>query len=437
MSRLRHIDWLRGVAVIAMIEWHALESWTLPGADRQGTAWFIIGTIGGFAAPLFLFLAGVAHPARRRQQNGSRPRSARGGLVSAEAGLGGLWPGASLPAPGLSAQPERELEWTAQARHLEHPRPVHGRVRLLLRSCEHDAAHPDLGAPSRYRIRAAHAFHPGRVVADAASSPPRGVLPAGWQLRHLQPLPVDRPRLCRRRRRRLDGQRPAAIDTARWQWRFAAASGVTLASGLIGQYLPAPFGHSAFWTTSLSFFLIRVGGMMLALGLAWLWLQRPTAARWSPLLVFGRTSLFVYWVHVEIAYGVFTYPIQRSLPLQWSIPAFALFTGLMLRAAMLWERRRAPVADDSGAYEGTASVRASTFSKARGPTPALGPAPDTGAGCLCCNFVTARRALRAALSAQGAGGPAPLEKLAARLTRPSTSQEIRRSSVPVVVSGTA
>ena len=29
---------------------------------------------------------------------------------------------------------------------------------------------------------------------------------------------------------------------------------------------------------------------------------------------FGRASLFVYWVHVELVYGVLTAPIHRRLP---------------------------------------------------------------------------------------------------------------------------
>ena len=38
--------------------------------------------------------------------------------------------------------------------------------------------------------------------------------------------------------------------------------------------------------------------------------------------MFGQTSLFVYWIHVEIAYGVFTYAIHRSLPLAVSFPVY-------------------------------------------------------------------------------------------------------------------
>jgi hypothetical protein len=55
------LDWMRGLAVLIMIEAHVLDSWTR-AADRSGTAfgWSII--LGGMGAPLFLFLAGVAIP---------------------------------------------------------------------------------------------------------------------------------------------------------------------------------------------------------------------------------------------------------------------------------------------------------------------------------------------------------------------------------------
>ena len=40
------------------------------------------------------------------------------------------------------------------------------------------------------------------------------------------------------------------------------------------------------------------------------------------MIVFGRASLFVYWVHVELAYGWFTQPLHQALPLPWAIGAF-------------------------------------------------------------------------------------------------------------------
>ena len=59
-------------------------------------------------------------------------------------------------------------------------------------------------------------------------------------------------------------------------------------------FMPSPFAGSSFWTTSMSWFLMRTGGMLVLVSLAWIWMQRPGAAHWSPMLIFGRTSLFVW-----------------------------------------------------------------------------------------------------------------------------------------------
>jgi uncharacterized membrane protein (GlpM family) len=79
--------------------------------------------------------------------------------------------------------------------------------------------------------------------------------------------------------------------------------------------------------------------MVLALGASWALARvRPLSSR-SPLVVFGQTSLFVYFVHVELVYGVFSYPIRHRLPLVSSLGAYALFAALLFWGAWLWQRR--------------------------------------------------------------------------------------------------
>src|SRR3954447_25232798 len=56
--RLAYIDWLRGIAVLLMIQVHAYNAWLSPWA-RQSRTWETSRTLGGYAAPLFLFLAGI------------------------------------------------------------------------------------------------------------------------------------------------------------------------------------------------------------------------------------------------------------------------------------------------------------------------------------------------------------------------------------------
>jgi hypothetical protein len=54
------------------------------------------------------------------------------------------------------------------------------------------------------------------------------------------------------------------------------------------------------------------------------------------MLLFGRTSLFVYWVHVELAYGFVSRPWHKALPLERSLPAFVFLTAVMFVLALGW-----------------------------------------------------------------------------------------------------
>ena len=59
--RRGYLDWLRGVAVLIMIEAHLFDSWT-GEPDRQTPPFALAMIVGGLGAPLFLFLAGVSVP---------------------------------------------------------------------------------------------------------------------------------------------------------------------------------------------------------------------------------------------------------------------------------------------------------------------------------------------------------------------------------------
>jgi hypothetical protein len=52
----------------------------------------------------------------------------------------------------------------------------------------------------------------------------------------------------------------------------------------------------------------------------------------------GRSSLFVYWIHVELVYGYASWPLRRHLPLWGTAVAYVLFTLLMAGAVLLRDR---------------------------------------------------------------------------------------------------
>jgi fucose 4-O-acetylase-like acetyltransferase len=104
-------------------------------------------------------------------------------------------------------------------------------------------------------------------------------------------------------------------------------------------FRPTWYPQSHFWTTSPTFFFLRLGIMTAALGFAYTWELRPGAAhRWSPLRQLGRTSLFIYWIHVEIIYGLISLPLHKRLSWGQSLLALALFWVLMLLCSIAKDR---------------------------------------------------------------------------------------------------
>jgi len=52
----------------------------------------------------------------------------------------------------------------------------------------------------------------------------------------------------------------------------------------------------------------------------------------------GRSSLFVYWIHVEMAYGSIALPLRRSLPLEQSLLGTAALCAVLYLATR-WKDR--------------------------------------------------------------------------------------------------
>jgi len=67
---------------------------------------------------------------------------------------------------------------------------------------------------------------------------------------------------------------------------------------------------------------------------------------------FGRASLFVYWIHVEMVYGILSLPLHRRLPFGWALMAFGVFSlalfGLVRLKGRWIGRGRSPELRRSG-----------------------------------------------------------------------------------------
>ena len=111
---------------------------------------------------------------------------------------------------------------------------------------------------------------------------------------------------------------------------------------------PSIYGASSFWTSSPTWFAIRIGVLMM--GLAAVYACARVAGRFGmraePLARLGRSSLFVYWIHVELVYGFATKPLHGQLPLWgtaigFGICALVMYGAMEVRDRLVaaWRRR--------------------------------------------------------------------------------------------------
>jgi uncharacterized membrane protein len=331
-ARRGYIDWLRGISVVIMIEAHTLDAWTrLDARHNSAYGWAMI--VGGFAAPGFLFLAGIALAlaAGSCLRRGRTPADAaalarrrglhifglaflfrlQSWLISGGDPVQVLLKVDILNIMGLSMLAAALLWGLGRARWDRLAWMILATVAVamvtpLVRATPLLAPLPD---PIEWYVRPI----PGRGTFTLF--PWAGFLLAGGAVGIA-----------------LDAARTPDADR-RLNVILALLGAAAVVAGYATSFLPPIYRESSFWTTSPTFFFLRVGILILSLPVAYAW-----NAAWSGRSVlqeFGRASLFVYWIHVELAYGVLSGPIHKSLTLGQAFTAYALFTIALFGAAKL------------------------------------------------------------------------------------------------------
>ena len=335
-SRRGYLDLLRGLAVLIMIEAHVLDSWTrFP--DRQTRQFAYAMVLGGFGAPLFLFLAGVAVPlsagAKFRRTGdvygASRAVSRRGLEVFGLAFLFRLqawvlgWSAArsllkvdilNIMGPSIMAAASiwgalttvkgRLVAFSAATLAVTFLSPIVRNLSIL-------SAFPD---PIEAYLR------PVGGLSNFVFFPWAGFVFAGAIVGLI-----------------LDGLRTRQQEHLA-NLGFALAGMVLTAAAYELSFFPSWHPQSQFWTTSPAFFFLRVGIMTTAIGIAYGWGLRPGGDKWSPVQQLGRTSLFIYWIHVEMVYGLLSRPLHKRLSWELSWVALALFCLFMLWCSIYKDR---------------------------------------------------------------------------------------------------
>jgi uncharacterized membrane protein len=342
-GRKGYLDWLRGVGVLVMVQGHVMNSWTAM-ADRNRDVYHWISFVSGIGgAALFLFLAGVGmvlgastRMKRGRSEADSAAAARRRGWQIF--GLAFLF---RLQSWLISGGPPRTLlkvdvlnvmgpsmiaaaliwgvggdRWRRTALFVSATVAT-AMLTPLVRASELLSALPD---PAEWYLR------PAGSATTFTLFPWAGFLLAGCAA-------------------------GVWLDTSAQGAERRATLGLTVAGGLLvlagygASLLPPIYAVTNFWTSSPTFFCIRLGILMMLVGVAYLWHARwvvpgSAAARpvRSPLQELGRSSLFVYWIHVEMTYGVMSAALHRRLPLEWAWVAFLLFSVALYWLVRLKER---------------------------------------------------------------------------------------------------
>ena len=121
----------------------------------------------------------------------------------------------------------------------------------------------------------------------------------------------------------------------RAQVGFLVAGAIGFVSAYWLSFRPSIYPNANFWTSSPTFFFIRLGLNTMLLPFA------RAIERFAGVVIttLGRSSLFVYWVHVEMVYGVSGQPLRRLLPVELSLLATVTLCGV-LYLLVLWKDKK-------------------------------------------------------------------------------------------------
>lgn len=96
------------------------------------------------------------------------------------------------------------------------------------------------------------------------------------------------------------------------------------------------YSNSNFWTDSPTLIIIRGGIAFVSLAGAYLWTQYCAGPGWSWMQALGKNSLMVYWVHVMLVYGDLIKPLKRALSIPVNAFATAVLTAAMVALSAGW-----------------------------------------------------------------------------------------------------
>ena len=355
MKRYLFLDWMRGLAVVIMIQCHTVNS--LTRMDLRDSGPYVLSQfVGGMAAPLFLFMAGMttAFQMDSLERREGRPvrrwiaAMRRAGYIMGIALLFrltnylGAWPNGD---PGdLSKVDILNCMGLAMAA-LSTAALFAGETRTrfaALAGVIIAAASPVIanlpweGVPRMVHEYLAPGFGRGRFPFFPCAAYLAFGLAAGGAVKRIAADHLDR----------------------LMQWSVLIGFGMVFIAQYFANLPYSVYPKSSFWTDSPALTSIRTGICLLMMAGAYLWTEWRLSPSWSWMQTMGKNSLMVYWVHVMLVYGSVVRPIKRKLDIPQAVLAVLIVTALMVALSEIWLRwktKRAGVAQVKQAAAAAAS----------------------------------------------------------------------------------
>ncbi|HEY0705705.1 MAG TPA: heparan-alpha-glucosaminide N-acetyltransferase domain-containing protein [Polyangia bacterium] len=342
--RVPVIDWLRGIAVITMIVAHSFDAWLIP-AERVGFPYAVVRHVSGVPSRLFLFLVGVSSAAIFEQQ------LARG-LATAEMRRQTFRRGFQMLAFAYLFRLQEHIlagfwgGWK-QVFRVDILNCIAMSILLIA-----VVGVPSNGRPRRYLplvvaalligfgpiIGPAHFpdYLPEPLTSYIGGQRPMSWFPLfPWGSWALVGLVVGHLWLAESRKPDR-GLRCFLIGGALGALSLSTVLVIRAVKPNIIRYpseLIAQMGPGSFFFRIGVIALIALAGFLYTRWQTERAVGRPPRLRF--LTVFGQTSLFVYWIHVEICYGFAARPIQKKLDFLETTIAFVLLTAVMFGLSLL------------------------------------------------------------------------------------------------------
>jgi uncharacterized membrane protein len=331
---------MRGLAVLIMIQCHTFNSLTRMDL-RQDSGYVFSQFVGGLAAPLFLFMAGMTFGFQMESLERREPRGTRRWLVALRRAGYVLF----------LAYLFRFTNWVASLPRAD----LQELMKVDILNCM-GLAMAAFSVAALFDFRARIRFVLIGALAVAAAAP----LISGLDWHGMPPVLRDYLTPSPERGRfpffpcaayvgfglaagALVKRAAAERMDRLMQWGVLFGLALVLSAEYVANLPYSVYAHSDFWRNSPALILIRVGISLLLLAGAYLWTQFGARAGWSWMQNLGKTSLLVYWVHVMLVYGDIVKPLKRALTVPQAALATVVVTMLMVALSetrLRWKERR-------------------------------------------------------------------------------------------------